>query len=324
MHSSRTPVLAFTLAAALLAAPAFGRSEIFTLNDPRGDDHGDGNYVYPLNDELNEGDLDLLSLTARREGAGTQFELTFARPVKTPGRVAIDYSGTQLDTVARFGFYTLNVDLYIDMDRAPGSGGTSMLPGRLAEIDPASAWERAVVLTPRPHEARGELKRMLARQLRQDARDEDSDLGQAQLEALQKQIPGDVESRIFFPTQVRVRGSKISFFVPDSFLGGPAKDTWSYVVAVSAADLLQSFDVNRALGRQSEDEEALMILPVSPGKWQDRIGGGREGAPLQPPLMDIIAPEGRKQETILGDFDSRARRPAVLPGVVPAEQPKKK
>ena len=37
-----------------------------------------------------------------------------------------------------------------------------------------------------------------------------------------------------------------------------------------------------------------MILPVSPGRWHDRFGGGRENAAIQPPLVDIIVPKGRR------------------------------
>ncbi len=44
MHRSRTTLLLSGLVAALLAAPAFGAKEIFKLTDPRGDDHGDGQY----------------------------------------------------------------------------------------------------------------------------------------------------------------------------------------------------------------------------------------------------------------------------------------
>lgn len=323
MPSSRTLARrsACLLLAVLFTAPAFARSELFTLTDPRGDDHGDGNYVYPSNEDLDPGDLDLLSVTARAKGDDTLFELTFAKPIRKTERRAIDYGGTQLDTVARLGFYTLNVDLYIDTDRVPGSGGLTTLPGRLADIDPASAWEKAVILTPRPNEARGELKRMLMRQLRADAREEDSDLSDKQADELKAQIPGDVESRIYFPTKVKILGSKISFEVPGSFLGGPAKDTWSYVIAVSGTNLLQSYDAYKALTRTGK-EDALMILPVSPGKWQDRFGGGREATPNQPPLIDLVVPSSRKQETVMSDFDRK--RPVVLPGVVPAEEGKKK
>lgn len=320
MRFSRSRVV-FVLAV-LFAVASFARAaskEIFTLTDPRGDDHGDGNLIYPLDDDLDPGDLDLISLTARDEGNGTRFEATFAKPVRVPGRVAIDDLGTQLDVVARYGFYNLNLDIYIDTDRAAGSGGITMLPGRHAEVDPSTAWEKAIILTPRPNEARSELQRMLIKTLNEDAKREESDLETEEIEALKKQIPVDVETRIFFPTQIRVRGQRISFFVPALFLGGPAKATWAYTVATSGADLLVSFDVNRVLGRQ-EGMKSLMILPISPSRWQDRFGGGRENAAIQPPLVDLIVPKGKKQETILSDFDSRGKRPVVIPGVVPAEQ----
>ena len=303
-----------------MALPAFAGKTIFSLSDPRGDDHGDGNLVYPLNEDLDDGELDLISLTAEAEDDGTSFEATFAKPVRVPGREVIDDLGTSLDTVARFGFYTMNLDIYIDTDRVPGSGAVSTLPGRLASVDPGSAWEKAIILTPRPHEARGELKRMMNRAVKDEMKKEDSTLEEEDAAAMQAQIPADVEERIFFPTKVRVRGNRVTFFVPGSFLGGPARDSWSYVVAVSGANVLQSFDISRALGRQTDKEEALMILPVSPGKWNDRFGGGRENAAIQPPLVDIVVPEGKKQENVLSDFDQRRKEPVVLPGVVPSKK----
>lgn len=310
--SVHLPLLALL---ATLAVPALGK-DLWKITDPRGDDHGDGNLVYPLNADMATGELDLLSLSAEAGDGGTWFEATFARPIRVPNRETIDDIGTNLASVARFGFYTLNLDLYIDIDRKPGSGGITTLPGRLAEIDPASAWERAVILTPRPNEARGELKRILARKLNDQLSREGNTLKDDQAKAIREQIPGDVEARLFFPTRVRVRGPVIRFFVPDSFLGGPAQADWSYTVAVSGANVLQSLDLNRVLGRDPKDE-SLMILPVSPGRWADRFGGGRDGAPLQPPLLDILVPPGRKQESILGDFT--ATKPVVLLGVVPAE-----
>jgi hypothetical protein len=324
LRSIRSPLAAAFLLALLAVPPVFGKT-LFTLSDPRGDDHGDGNLIYPLNEELDEGDLDLLSFSASPARGGTWFEVTFAKPVRVPEAEVIDDLGTSLKSVARYGFYTFNVDIYIDTDRQPGSGAVAMLPGRYAGVDRASAWERAVVLTPRPHETRGELKRLLMRKLNDELRDEKSTMTEDTAAELRGQIPDDVDSRIFFPSQVRVRGNKASFFVPDSFLGGPAKDTWSYVVAVSGADLLQSFDVSRVLGRSTGKEESLMILPVSPGKWSDRFGGGREAAPNQPPLVDILVPKDqRSQESLLQDFDARSKRNAVLLGVVPTEEKNKK
>lgn len=310
-------VFLLALVLSIAAVPAFAGKTLFKLTDPRGDDHGDGNLIYPLNEELDPGDLDLLSLTAEAEGDGTLFEATFARPVRVPGQEVIDDLGTRLDTVARFGFYTINIDIYIDTDRTPGSGTTSMLPGRLATIDPSSAWEKAIIVTPRPHEARGELKRMMELAIKDEMKKDDSTLEEDQAAAMRAQIPANVDERIFFPNKIKVRANKISFFVPGQFLNGPAKDTWSYVVAISGANVLQSFDLARALGRQSEKDQALMILPISPGSWTDRFGGGRENAAIQPPLVDIIVPEGRKQETLLTEFNQRRKEPVVLLGVVP-------
>ena len=305
----------------LLAVPASAaKNAVFELKDPRGDDHGDGKYLYPDNNDSDRGDLDILSLAAFDEGDGTRFEVTFAKPVRKPQREAVDDLGTQLTDVARFGFYNLNLDIYIDTDRTPGSGGVTMLPGRLADIDPATAWEKAVILTPRPHDAQAELKRMLLKTLNEDSKRDDSDLKDDEIEELKRQIPLDVESRIFFPTQVRVLGQKISFFVPARFLGGPAKPEWAYTVASSGADLLQSYDPTRSLLLNKQGTKSLFILPVSPGRWHDRFGGGRENAANQPPLIDVIVPKGKKQESIFSDFNARQKKPVVIPGVVPAEQ----
>ena len=38
--------------------------------------------------------------------------------------------GEEIAQRARFGFYTFNLDLYVDTDRVPGSGRTETLPGR--------------------------------------------------------------------------------------------------------------------------------------------------------------------------------------------------
>jgi hypothetical protein len=305
------------LLAALVALPASGK-DLFRLTDPRGDDHGDGKLSYPGNADIEPGDLDLVSLAAEGGDGGTWFVASFARPVRVPNRETIDDIGTNLSTVARLGFYTLNLDIYVDVDRKPGSGGVFTLPGRLAEIDPASAWERAIILTPRPSEARAELKRILTRQLNDQMGKEGGEMTEEKAAVIRAQIPGDVEDRLFFPTRVQVRGNTIRFFVPGSFLGGPAQPTWAYTVAVSGANVLQSLDLNRVMGRSPKDD-ALMILPISPGRWGDRFGGGRDNSPLQPPLVDILAPEGRKQETILSDFGPK--KPVVLLGVVPADKP---
>ena len=320
-----TRLVIVSLAVLLAAVPASaGKSRlIFELEDPRGDDHGNGRLEYPIRSDYVRGDLDLVKFQARRVGGGTQFEAIFARPIRVAGREAIDDLGTSLASVARHGFYTFNIDVYIDKDRTEGSGWVRLLPGRKAELEAGHAWDRAVILTPRPSEARAALQRMMMGVLNQqlragEYREDGTEITEKIL--MQRRLPAELEERIHFPQKIRIHGRKICFFVPDRFLGGPARDDWSYTVVVSGADLIQSFDVSASMGLADSTRDNLMILPISPGRWQDRFGGGREGEVLQPPLVDIIVPPGSlSQERVLGRFSTQSDKPVQLLGVVPAE-----
>ena len=310
----RFPITAAVLG--LLAAFCLEAADkpIFTIADPRGDDHGDGGFVYPRRDDLGPGDLDLLSLTATQQAGGTWFEATFARPIRPTGRRVIDAGGGTLDEIARYNFYTLNLDIYIDTDRAPGSGLTYTLPGRKAQIDPKNAWEKAVCLTPRPFDARQAVGRMIAAYAWKDAKARGEKLDTIKRKEILTGINRDIDQQIFFPTRIRVLGSKIGFLVPLSFLGGWARPEWSYVVAVSGADVLQKVDLGGLLNLGSDVPDNLFILRVAPGTtWSDRFGGGDEDNPDQPPLIDIVVPPGMKQEDLLRE------KPVRLPGVVPKD-----
>jgi glucodextranase-like protein len=259
-----------------------------------------------------------VSLTARGEGDGTVFEATFANPITPPGPRVIDVGGGVLRDIARYGFYTFNIDIYIDTDRVPGSGALSTLPGRNSEVDPASAWEKAICLTPRPTETREALKTILTRFARDEMRAQGEKPDSSKKKTLANEVRTDVENRIFFPTRVNVFGRTIRFFVPASFLRGEAKPSWSYVVAVSGSDITQRLDVLGALKLTDPVPASLAILPVSPGTWTDRFGGGEDDDPLQPPLVDIVVPRGSTQKQVLENYSSKEGRPARLPGVVPS------
>jgi hypothetical protein len=299
-----------------VVAPVFAGSELFRLTDPRGDDNGDGSLRYPLNYYgLAAGDLDLVSLVARRVSGGTEFEATFASPVRSTEGRTIDIGGGQMKTVARFGFYGINLDIYVDIDRQPGSGGVRTLPGRKAVLEPANGWERAIVLTPRPHEAASALRRSMLKSLRREL--EQAGQGEvADLERLESMIPADLERHVFFPSRIRVSGRSIRFLVPDEFLGGPASPDWGYVVFTSGADVDQRFTLPDAVGGSPED--GLFILPAAPGGAVDRFGGRRDDDRGQPPIVDLIVPAGRDQGRILSSYDLSGKRPAELPGVVPS------
>jgi len=291
-----------------------GGAPLFVLEDPRGDDHGDGALRYPAARDLSPGDLDLVAFAAHAVEGGTLFEATFARPIARPERRTTDVTGKQLDEVAALGFYTLNLDVYVDRDRVPGSGRTAMLPGRKAEIDPASAWERAIVLTPRPADAAAMLRRLWSRAAGAQREERREALSEADAAALERAIDSDARDSVFFPTEVSVTGSRIRFLVPESFLGGRADPRWGYVIAVTGADLAQKVDLFALFGKDARITN-LFLIPIGPGYSQESFGGGRHYDPLQPPIVDLVVPPGVRQEDVLR---TKGGAPAVLPGVVPA------
>lgn len=312
-------VLVTVSASAPVSSLEAGEQVVFKLTDPRGDDHGSGKLAYPLRDDMRPGDLDLVSLVARAQTNGTEFEATFARAINMPARRTIDGVGTTLDKVARFGFYTFNIDIYIDTDRVPSSGSTITLPGRRAVVAPQDAWEKAICLTPRPFDAREQLKGLLEREARKEIRSAQGRVDSTDKERIEAGVAQDIADGVFFPTLIWVTGAKISFFVPQSFLGGPASPSWGYVVGVTGAKIDMKIDVGPALGIKEPGEGNLMVIPLEHGKSQDAFGGGQDEDHLQTPFVDIMVPPGKTQEGILNDYDLRNGRPVQLLAVVPAE-----
>ena len=292
-----------------------GTEPIFVLGDPRGDDYGDGSIDYPMSGEMKKGDLDLLELEAYPVEGGTMFAATFAQPIDVPQRQTVDTVGTSLDEMARYGFYTFNLDIYIDTDRQPGSGSVSTIPGRKLLIDPSTAWEKVIILTPDPGLGRSELRRLLYDVEKREVKAAGQKADEQTMNALRERLRTNVDEYTFFPERIKVTGSRVEFFVPASFLGGgAAKKEWAYTVVVSGADLVERLDTrNRLVGTESYD--TLYILPVNIGRPLISWATKREDFVSQPPIIDIIVPAGQDQKQILGDFSSVKQ--AVATGVVP-------
>lgn len=299
------------------AAPAAGRERIFRLTDPFGDDRGAGSLRYPRRSDMNPGDLDLLEFTAERRGDFTVFQFVFARNIRKPGREAIDGIGTMQSDLARRGFYTFNIDLYIDTDGEPNSGELAMLPGRKAVVSAKHAWEKTVAIAPRPHTLRASIERAKFREWREEESERRS-LSRPEIKQRRRQISEELIPLVYFPTRINVIGRRLDAWVPNAFLGGEAQPTWGYVVVITGARLEQRFRVP-FFGPWSQESLDGMVLPVFPGSDEQAFGGGLEGEPLQPPLIDILVPEGTTQREVLSGFDSRRSRPAQLPGIVPAD-----
>jgi len=321
MSAVRRPLPLLLLGALLLGAclarGTHGAAALFTLTDPRGDDHGDGELRYPLREDMQPGSLDLLSLTAFAEDDGTRFEATFARPIARPqaGRT-VDLAGETLAQRARHGFYTFNLDVYVDTDRVAGSGRTETLPGRYLTLEPAGAWEKAILVAPRPYEARDTLRALWRKQAREERLRTQGSLGDQQQKALEAEVERQLEERVFFPTRMRVTGATVEFFVPGAFLGGVARPEWGYAAAVTGAVLETKVNLPALFGKDSPP--GLMVLPIGPGDSAERFGGGRLGDGAQSPVVDLLVPPGVNQEQVLGP--SAPAWPVVVPMSPPAAQ----
>jgi hypothetical protein len=290
---------------------------LFALEDPRGDDHGDGQLIYPVRDDLQDGDLDLVLARARPDPEGTEFELTFGRAIRRPDARAVDIAGTSLANIARLGFYTFNVDLYVDTDRVEGSGRRAMLPGRLAEVAPGGAWEKAICLTPRPVDAREELRRLWLADMTRDRLAGGGKIDSSTEGFLQREVDREVQAAVFFPNKVHVSGPTVRFTVPGSFLGGVASPSWGYVIAVTAADITTKVRLKSLLGME-QAQGGLMIVPLASIATAERLGGGRAVDPWEPPILDLVVPPGYRQEEVLTGPTRKVGERVVVPPVVPA------
>jgi hypothetical protein len=324
------PAAALSIAGLLLgvAAPALSAdAKLFVVEDPEKDDHGDGRLTNPVRskNDLVRGHLDILSFSAWNTADGTWFEVVFARAPERTTRRPIDDGGTILTDVAKLGFYTFNVDVYVDVDGRPGSGNTRMLPGRNVEIDPASGWEKAVCLTPLPEQAGTLLRRSYAEAERNAAREtrtEDGKLTPELKDEIRSEVSRQVAESVFFPTVVEIRGRAVRFFVPITFLGGPAKAEWGYVVGSSGATVTGRYDLVKLAGLKPDAPmEPLFIMRAAAGRTASTFGGAAEEDPAPPALVDVLVPPGASQEKLLGSGNLKTRTLPRLPAVYPAAPP---
>ena len=268
---------ALLLPLAVLAQPA----PLLSATDPEGDDAGDGSLVYPRSTAWVAGDLDLRSLRVFAEGKDLRFEASLRNPVRNPATVMSPGMGTQsLSAFARHGFYAFNLDIYIDADRAPGSGNTVTLPGRRAQLDPAHAWEKAVVLTPRPELMQRELIAALR---------EISSAGEAEVAAT-------VQRSVFFPTQIRVQGRTVSFIVPGTFIDAAGLAGASVTAFVTAAPLAIDAGIKMSFGDTGAVRDRFALGVAQPDVGEPELTMGHRAAPAPATaVIDLLSPNPNQQ-----------------------------
>lgn len=266
-------LLFFALLFQALSAWAAER-HIATLTDPTGDDNGDGTLVYPQRSDFQPGDLDLTSLRISRDGDAYRFAASFRNPIRDPATVAGDFGAEPMANFARLGFYSFNLDIYIDQDRLHGSGNTLSLPGRKVRLDEANAWEKAIILTPRPELMRQQLIDTLV----------ESERGRSRAD-----VTASVDRSIHFVTRARVQARTVTFDVPASFLAGGRPDTeWAITAFVTGAKTRIEADVS-IFGATGSPLERLQLGVMQPTSGRPRDTFGYSGDRVPSPVVDLLS-----------------------------------
>lgn len=300
----------------MFVVPAHAANQLFKIKDIRNDDHGAGEIIYPGRFDFEKGDLDLLWISARSVSNGTWFSARFQNPIRNPKQGRTDVGPEALNSIARLGFYTFNIDIYIDQDRIAGSGNINTLPGRKVEIDPHHAWEKSVILTPRPFVARSLLEQHLQNTLEKNARTEKVHVSSTDVKVIKNQVTQQLENNVYFPSRVKISGREVHFFVPHKFLGSPASADWSYVILITGTDLYSRINFSG----MSHNEFSLMMMPVDSGRPMEHFGLQADADPAQPAIIDIASNNENHQAQVLSDFDPTSGRMPRLTGVVPSGQ----
>jgi carbohydrate-binding DOMON domain-containing protein len=186
---------------------------------------------------------------------------------------------------APYGFSLPLVDVYIDINHAPGAGSSALLPGRPAETAPRDAWEYA--LTVDGWGAR----------------------------VYQFAVGGTPRQVSRLPVKAVPENKSFEVAVPRSLLRGEP-GAWGYGVAVmgrspDAAEPPVPMDVLPEPGPHQFGGAARAPSPSVEG------GGAAPGAKA-PPFLDILAPRGMSQSEILNVY--KQGREVTLP-FVREEQP---
>jgi carbohydrate-binding DOMON domain-containing protein len=113
----------------LLAATG---AQALTFNDPKGDDYGPGNYIYPTDAVYKKGSFDLTKLVVKKSGDNVEFAASVNSKLEDPWGMGVGFS------VQMF---------FIFIDNKPG-GHTEGLPGTNVQFAPGNEWDKVVVLSP--------------------------------------------------------------------------------------------------------------------------------------------------------------------------------
>jgi len=116
--------------ASLLALGTSAQAVVF--DDPKGDDNGPGNYIYPTDSVYKRGSFDLTKLSVKKSGDQVEF--------------AVDQNSSLADPWGMGGGFSVQM-IFIFIKNGPG-GHTESLPGLNLQFAPGSEWNKVVILSP--------------------------------------------------------------------------------------------------------------------------------------------------------------------------------
>ncbi len=129
MRKLRLFLLAGAAIALLCSSALAAKVEI---KDPKGDDFGPGEYIYPTDAVYAPGSFDLIEFEMEVDGDSGQIEATLDTRLEDPWRMGGGFSVQML---------------FVFVDNAPG-GHTETPPGLNVMIDESTAWDKCIILSP--------------------------------------------------------------------------------------------------------------------------------------------------------------------------------
>lgn len=108
-------------------------AQAVTFDDPKGDDKGPGNYVYPTDSVYKSGSFDLTRLSVKKSGDQVEF--------------AVDVNSSLEDPWGMGNGFSVQM-IFIFIKNNAAIGHAEGLPGLNVQFAPGSEWNKVVILSP--------------------------------------------------------------------------------------------------------------------------------------------------------------------------------
>jgi hypothetical protein len=164
------------------------------FKDPKGDDNGPGNYLYPTDAVYKPGSFDLRELSVDADGDKVTFGVKVDEKLEDPWGMGV-------------GFAVQMIFIFIDKDGKEGSGHSKATPGLNVDFAKGHEWEKVVILSPQKA---------------------------ARVNAEIDSKAGEFKGDIIVPSKTRGKAKRIKGAVSLKSLGGGDPKDWGYQVVVQS------------------------------------------------------------------------------------------